>query len=527
MIPAPRHASKPVSISTWTGFAMMCVGMFMAILDVQVVATSLPAIQQALNIAQDQMSWIQTAYLIAEIIAIPLTGVLTRTLTMRWLFVSAVSVFTLASIACAASGSFPSLIFWRVVQGFSGGTLIPAVFSAVFLLFPFRLQTIATTIAGVAAVIAPTTGPVVGGWITETFSWHWLFLINVLPGIAAAIVATVSLPREQPDFDRARHLDALALVLMSCSLVAVEIAIKEAPQRSWTSPLVDGLLILSLATGAAFVQRTLRSPWPLVELRTFRDRNFSVGCVVSFVLGIGLFGSVYLMPVFLAYVRGHGALEVGLIILVTGIVQFVTAPLAAALEQRYDERYLTAFGFLVLGIGLAMSCIQTGTTDYDQMFWPQVVRGFAVMFCILPPTRLALGHIAKADIPDASGLFNMMRNLGGAIGIALIDTVIYTRAPIHARKLWDRLAAGDLDVMRTLGVTPDMLGPSLLVPKTQAVLAPLVDKVAFVEAINDAWALVTLITLAALVAVPLARTPLWRMIVTIRKGRVIVRHQRH
>ena len=257
-----------------------------------------------------------------------------------------------------------------------------------------------------------------------------------MPGIAAAIVASVTLPKEQPDFDRARHLDALSLVLMTCSLVALEIAIKEAPQRSWTSPLVDGLLALSLVTGVAFVRRTLRSPWPLVDLRTFRDRNFSVGCLLSFVLGIGLFGSVYLMPVFLAYVRGHGALEVGMIILVTGVVQFVTAPLAAALEQRYDERYLTAFGFLVFGIGLAMSCIQTSATDYDQMFWPQVVRGFAVMFCILPPTRLALGHIAKAGIPDASGLFNMMRNLGGAIGIALIDTVIYTRAPIHARKLW-------------------------------------------------------------------------------------------
>jgi DHA2 family multidrug resistance protein len=161
------------------------------------------------------------------------------------------------------------LILWRVVQGFSGGTLIPAVFSAVFLLFPFRLQIIATTIAGVLAVMAPTAGPVVGGWITETFSWHWLFLINVLPGIMAAIVAAVTLPREQPNFERARHLDAFSLVLMTCSLVALEIAIKEAPQRSWTSPLVDGLLVLSFITGAVFAQRTLRSPWPLVDLRSF------------------------------------------------------------------------------------------------------------------------------------------------------------------------------------------------------------------------------------------------------------------
>ncbi len=233
------------------------------------------------------------------------------------------------------------------------------------------------------------------------------------------------------------------------------------------------------------------------------------------------------MPVFLAYVRGHGAFEVGMIILVTGVVQFVTAPLAAALEQRYDERYLTAFGFLVFGIGVAMSCIQTSASDYDQMFWPQVVRGFAVMFCILPPTRLALGHLAKADIPDASGLFNMMRNLGGAIGIALIDTIIYTRAPIHAAKLRDGLFAGDLDVMRTLGVTPDMIDPSLLAPKTQAILATLIEKVAFVEAINDAWAVIALMTLTAMLAVPLARTPIWRLIVTIRKGRVFVRQQRH
>jgi MFS family permease len=163
------------------------------------------------------------------------------------------------------------------------------------------MQTIATTITGVAAVIAPTAGPVVGGWITKTFSWHWLFLINVVPGIVAAAAAAFTLPRERPDFERARHLDMLSLLLMSCSLVALEIAIKEAPQRSWTSPLVDGLLALSLVTGFTFVRRTLRSPWPLVELRTFRDRNFAVGCLLSFVLGIGLFGSVYLMPVFLAY----------------------------------------------------------------------------------------------------------------------------------------------------------------------------------------------------------------------------------
>ena len=200
--------SKPVTASVSIGFGMMCVGMFMAILDVQVVATSLPTIQSALAIPPDRMSWVQTAYLIAEVIAIPLTGFLTRALTMRWLFVLAISVFTLASLGCAASESFAALIAWRILQGFSGGTLIPAVFSAVFLLFPISRQSLATTFAGVLAVLAPTVGPVVGGWITQTYSWHWLFLINIIPGIISAILAAVLLPSGRDAIERcaeARH----------------------------------------------------------------------------------------------------------------------------------------------------------------------------------------------------------------------------------------------------------------------------------------------------------------------------------
>src|SRR5471032_1552127 len=158
-------------LATWFGFALMCLGMFMAILDIQVVATSLPTIQNALAISPDAMSWIQTAYLIAEVIAIPLTGWLTRVLTLRWLFVIATTIFTLASIGCALSGSFLTLVGFRVLQGFAGGTLIPAVFSGVFLLFPIRLLPLATTMAGIMAVLAPTIGLVIGASITETYSW--------------------------------------------------------------------------------------------------------------------------------------------------------------------------------------------------------------------------------------------------------------------------------------------------------------------------------------------------------------------
>lgn len=486
----------------------MCLGMFMAILDVQIVATSLPDIQQALGIAPDQMSWVQTAYLIAEVIAIPLTGLLMRTLTMRWLFVGATAIFTLASIGCAGAETFRALITWRVVQGFAGGALIPAVFAAVFLLFPLRRQGIATTLAGVLAVLAPTVGPIVGGWITETYSWHWLFLINVLPGIVAMTLGAALLPRAPLQLSQARSLDWLSLGLMAIGLAALEIGLKEAPQRGWTSGLVAGLLALAAISAAGFAQRSLSHPQPVVALRMFGDRRFTVGCILSFVLGIGLFGSVYLMPVFLAFVRGHNALEIGTIMLVTGVAQLLTAPLAVALELRVSARVLTSMGFALFAAGLALSAFQTPQTDYDGMFWPQMLRGAAIMFCLLPPTRMALGHIAALQVPDASGLFNLMRNLGGAIGLALIDTVIYTRGPVHGADLQARLQAGDSDAARFLGIPAEMLAglpPGPLDAATQGMLAPLLEKAALTAAINDAWLMIAILTIAALACVPFAR----------------------
>ena len=220
----------PPTVSTWFGFAALCIGMFMAILDVQIVSTSLPNIQHALDIDPDQMSWIQTAYLIAEVVAIPLNGFLTRLLTMRWLFVCGIILFTLASVGCALSGNFSELLAWRIVQGLAGGALIPLIFSAVFILFPENLQGIATTAAGVVAVLAPTVGPMVGGWITELYSWHWLFLINVLPGITAAVLAATLLPREQTRLGEIRKLDLISLFMMAIALAAMEIALQGSAQ---------------------------------------------------------------------------------------------------------------------------------------------------------------------------------------------------------------------------------------------------------------------------------------------------------
>lgn len=484
----------------------MCIGMFMAILDVQIVATSLPNIQAALGIAPDQMSWVQTAYLIAEVIAIPLTGMLMRILSMRWLFVAALLIFTFASVGCAASGSFAVLIGWRILQGAAGGTLIPAVFAAVFLLFPLHRQGVATTLAGVLAVLAPTVGPVVGGWITQTYSWHWLFLINVLPGILAASFAAVTLPRDRPNLALMWSIDAVALVFLALALATLEIALKEAPKRGWTAGFVLGLLALAVLSGVSFIRRSLASAQAVVDLRSFADRNFAVGCILSFVLGIGLFGSVYLMPVFLAFVRGQNALQIGMVMLVTGVAQLLMAPVAVALETRLNAKVLTAAGFAVFAVGLSLSAVQTPQTDFGAMFWPQVVRGLAIMFCLLPPTRLALGRLTPDRVPDASGLFNLMRNLGGAIGLALIDTVIYSRAAGHGAVLLAQLQSGDASAARFVGIPEGLVGASPPDAAALALLQPLLEKAGLTAAINDAWGMIAVLTVAALLCVPFARS---------------------
>ena len=492
----------------WIGFVIMCLGMFMAILDIQIVATSLPTIQQSLGFASDQMVWVQTAYLTAEIVAIPLTGYLTGVLGIRWLFVAAVTLFTIASAGCGQSHNFETLIAWRIVQGFAGGTLIPAVFSAVFLLFPPRSQGLATTIAGVAAVLAPTVGPIVGGWITDVWSWHWLFRINIVPGILAAVGAVFALRGKHTNERCRRFFDPVALAALAASLIAFELALKDGPGLGWGNVRVVSLLAACVACGGFFIAKTLRSKWPLVELFCFNDRNFTIGCILSFVLGIGLFGSTYMMPFFLGYVRDHNALQIGEIMLATGIAQLAAAPLAVFLERRIDARWLTIAGFALFAIGLLLSANQTSTTDWADMMLPQVLRGAAIMFCIVPPTRIAMGHLSERLVADGSGLFNLMRNLGGAVGLALIDTIIFSRSATYGADIVAKLRAGDVNTAVSIGIPRDAFLEQVGQPLdefTQEMVQPLVNKAALVHAINDAWMVIGILTALAVLLVLLVR----------------------
>ncbi len=491
--------SLPAANATlkWLGFSALCAGMFMAVLDIQIVVTSLSVIETALKIGADRMSWVQTSYLIAEIIAIPLTGMLMRVFTLRWLVTGAIVIFTLASIGCAASSGFTMLIAFRVLQGLAGGILIPVVFSAVFLLFrPGTEQTIATTMAGILAVLAPALGPITGGLVTEYLSWHWLFLINVIPGVITVVLAVTCLPRERPQMSLLSSLDWVSVGLIAAALTALEIGLKQAPDRGWLSPVI----VLLFAGFAVPMAMAIRRPAPVVDFSLFRNRNLAFGCAISFILGLGLFGSVYLLPLFLAYVRHQGPIDIGLTLLVTGCAQMVAAPISVWINRKINSRLLSVIGFAGFAIGLGMTGFETPASGYDDLFWAQMVRGGAIALCILPVTSFALGLLPLERVSDASGLYNLSRNLGGAIGIAVIDTVIFSRSAEHAGQLTDLMKTDQNAAATLLGLAPDEM-PDPEDPMGVLGIMDAVQETSLTFAINECWLLLAGLTFLAVLLI--------------------------
>jgi len=497
------------SLRLWAGFIAMSIGMFMAVLDIQIVASSLPEIQAALMVPLDRLSWVQTTYLSAEIVAIPLTGWITRVLTLRGAFVVCVLAFTGASAMCAAADGFWWLVPSRIVQGFFGGFLIPLVFSAIFLMFDRQARSRATMVAGVMAMTAPTLGPTIGGFITDRFSWHWLFLINVPPGIIVAGLAqwAVSVGGHRQD---AGDVDLNAAPFLALFLAGLQVVLSEAPKESWDNPAMLTLLVLCLASAFITLWRCLHQAVPLVDLSSFRQPNFGLACVFSFALGAGLYGATFLLPLFLGVVRHHDPFEIGLIMIVTGAAQLMAAPIATVVEQRIDARLLTGCAYALLAAGLLGNGFATPVDDFWELLWQQTARGAAFMLCLLPTTALALNSFPLDEVPNASGLFNLMRNLGGSIGLAVINTLIQQRAPSHVAVLVERLQAGDREAAQFVGLPLDRFtGQPLgaIDEETRELVAPLVEQAGLTLAINDAWLLIGGLMLLSLLLIPFLRRP--------------------
>jgi DHA2 family multidrug resistance protein len=435
---APADAESPPQLTPRRLFAFvaMCFGMFMAILDIQVVSASLSEIQAGLSASGDEIPWVQTSYLVAEVIAIPLSGFLSRALGTRILFTMSAAGFTVTSILCGLSSSIDSMIVWRALQGFIGGGMVPTVFATGYLLFPGPRQKMIAPIIGLIATLAPTIGPTIGGYVTDALSWHWLFYINIVPGIIVTIAAYAFIDFDRPNLSLLENFDWWGLLAMSGFLGALEYVLEEGPRYDWLDdPTIALLAIVSALSAIAFFIRVLTARAPIVDLRAFANRNFAVGSLFSFVLGIGLYGLTYLYPIYLAQVRGYDALMIGDTMFVSGLAMFLSAPVAGQLSQKFDPRFMLMGGFVLFALGTWQMTFMTADWDFWELVWPQIFRGIGLMFAIVPVTNTALGTLAPDRVKNASGLFNLMRNLGGAIGLAVINTVLNDRMDLHLARL--------------------------------------------------------------------------------------------
>jgi MFS transporter, DHA2 family, multidrug resistance protein len=308
-------------------FVVMCFGGFMALLDIQIVASSLQHIGGGLSAAQDDISWVQTAYLIAEIVVIPMSGWLTPVFSTRWLFAASAAGFTVTSLLCALAWNIESMIAFRALQGMLGASMIPTMFTSSLYFFQGPRRVYSAAVVGTIASLAPVLGPVIGGRITDTWNWHWLFYVNLVPGIGVTIFAALLIRTDEPDWTLLKDADYPGIALMAVALSTLEYVLEEGTRWNWfDDATIRHCAWIAAIAGVLFIIRSLTFARPVVDLRALRNRNFEVGCFLSFVTGIGIFSTIYLTPLFLGYVRGYSAWQIGLAIVSTGAASLVGIP---------------------------------------------------------------------------------------------------------------------------------------------------------------------------------------------------------
>ncbi len=500
-------ASMPTGQKVFA-FAAMCVGMFIALLDIQIVSASLRDIGGGLSAGADETAWVQTSYLIAEIVVIPLSGWLSRVFSTRWLFCASAVGFTLSSLLCGMAWNIQSMIAFRALQGFLGGSMIPLVFTTAFFFFTGKQKVIAAATIGAIASLAPTLGPTIGGWITDHYSWHWLFYINLVPGIFVAVAVPMLVRIDEPDLRLLKGADYLSMVFMALFLGCLEYTLEEGPRWNWFSD--STILITAWVSGLAalaFIGRTLSVSNPVVDLRALGERNFALGCFFSFVTGIGLFATIYLTPLFLGRVRGYSALDIGLAVFSTGVFQILSIPVYAFLANRVDLRWI-----MMAGLGLfALSMWDFSPITHDwgakELLLPQALRGMAQQLAVPPTVTLTLGALAQSRLKQASGLFNLMRNLGGAIGIAACATLLNDRTNLHFTRLAEHLNSTNENLNQWLSNVGASLGQMGLEGNPAALrqLWNLTYREAQTQTYADAFLVIMVCFIVATAMVPLMR----------------------
>ncbi|WP_395644788.1 DHA2 family efflux MFS transporter permease subunit [Terricaulis sp.] len=488
---APGAPTDTPPLHIWIGFIAMVVGQFMAILDIQIVASAIGSIQAGVSASRDEISWVQTAYLIAEVIGIPLSGFLGRALGTRLLFCISAIAFSFSSLLCAFSWDIGSLIVFRALQGFSGAAMIPTVMATLYLVFPQRLQPMTGAMMGMVITLAPSLGPTIGGYVAEVLGWRALFWVNVVPGVLITVVIWNTMSSlGKPDFSLLKKVDAIGLIGLALMLGAAEYTLEEGPANEWFASSEIWLYTLISAVGAViFFWRTFSAETPIVDLRPFKTPTFAVGASLGFILGLGLFSSVFLTPLFLGTVRGYSALQIGHTMFVQGVTMFLTAPIIGRFGRTLrDTRWFGMLGFLLVALSCWDQAHLTAEAGFYEMMWPQMIRAVGLMMTFNSVMQPALQSLPPQQVHAGAGLFNTFRNLGGAFGIASLATVQAHSFALHRQELYSAANPSNPHVQGMIqGMQAYLAQTGAVDPEKQALMryAALLDREALVMTFND------------------------------------------
>ncbi len=493
--PAAAHppTTDRVSLKTWIGVLGTILGAFMAVLDIQITNSSLKDIQAALGATLEEGSWVSTAYLVAEIVVIPLTGWLSQVFSpRRYLLVNA-TLFVGFSIACAFAWNLPSMIVFRACQGFTGGVLIPMAFTVLLTTLPPAKLSVGMALFAITATFAPSIGPTFGGWLTENFSWHYIFYINLIPGILLIAAVWYAIEARPMQLGLLKQGDWLGIGSMAIGLGSLQVVLEEGSRKDWFgSPLIMRLSILAALFLTVFFVVELTTRKPFINLNLLRVRNFGLASVINVCLGLGLYGSIYILPLYLSQIQGYNAMQIGEVLMWVGFPQLIIIPFVPRLMQRFDIRVIIAIGVSLFAVSCLMNSSLTHETGLDQLRWSQLVRAMGQPMIMVPLSTIATAGLPSSQAGSASGLFNMMRNLGGSFGIAILATLLTNREHFHSNRLGETVSLYSPETQQRLSQLTQLFqsrGADLATAQQQAIAAidQLIRRESYVMAFNDCF----------------------------------------
>lgn len=429
----------------WVITAAVMLATFMEVLDTTIVSVALPHIAGSLSATTDEATWVLTSYLVSNAIVLPASGWFARYFGRKRFLITCIIMFTISSFICGISGSLFMLIVARIIQGAGGGALQPLSQAIIMESFPPEKRGMGMAAFAIGVVVAPILGPTLGGWFTDHYSWRWAFYINIPVGILAVVMTNLFV--EDPPYLRAARpgkIDTIGFGLMALSLGTLQIILDRGQEVDWfAAPWIGWFAAISGAALLAFIYRQLQIAEPIVNLHVFTDRNFTVGTAIIFLVGMALYSAITMLPLFLQTLMGYPALQSGIAVSPRGLGAFLAMPLVGFLTAKVDNRKLIGTGFILVGLSLWQFAGINLEISVWSIIWPSILTGVGLSMLFVPLSTVTMGTLPREEMGNATGIFNLMRNVGGSVGISMVTTMLSRAAQVHQSELTQRLSAGE------------------------------------------------------------------------------------